>query len=310
MKRLTNRLLVGVLGVIFMGCLSASWAQSPDIGNVKKTQGKTEIVRPAGTNEECRSDALTHALVAGGGPNLMQRLFKQGPFRDTINCPSKYGLTYLMTAALNGHHEVVDILLQNGADPNVKVAEANCYNINAHSRIGNRYKKVFEKMGGVDSTCVGLSANDKEWIKGFTALHFACYAGEPQVVATLVAKGADISAKTAKGQTPIILAAKFGHMDVARALFQGGLHPREAIRESDDYKHSALEYASMAGKLYDFLRASGMSEEMVRWTEEQDKRVKLLQRPSGKGTKNSQRNVPAKPLFEKPKPSNDPILPK
>ncbi len=57
MKTLAERCFAGVVGVILVGCLSASWAQSgsqvsaqnPKIGKIKKIEGKAQILPPGAT---------------------------------------------------------------------------------------------------------------------------------------------------------------------------------------------------------------------------------------------------------------------
>jgi ankyrin repeat protein len=53
---------------------------------------------------------------------------------------------------------------------------------------------------------------------GFTALHYAAFNGYLEIAKLLVAKNANISAKTEKSDTPLHYAASYGHKDIVELL--------------------------------------------------------------------------------------------
>jgi ankyrin repeat protein len=59
-------------------------------------------------------------------------------------------------------------------------------------------------------------------IGGDTDLHLAADGGRIEVVALLVAQGADVNAKNHHGQTPLDLAAENGHEDIVQLLKEHG----------------------------------------------------------------------------------------
>ena len=57
---------------------------------------------------------------------------------------------------------------------------------------------------------------------GWTALHYAAYAGHAALVDLLVARGAKLDARAPNGRTALMLAAQAGHADVMTALRRAG----------------------------------------------------------------------------------------
>lgn len=124
------------------------------------------------------------------------------------------GFTPLMVAAVNGKTDAVKALLNNGANATL-------------TRCGNT---------------------------GETALHLAMNHDSPEVVEALVAKGADINAKTTRDKfTPLHYAAEFNSQKMAETLLgyrncrskrdKDGRTPAEVAR---DEKHFSLaEYLDM-----------------------------------------------------------------
>lgn len=91
-------------------------------------------------------------------------------------------------------------LIENGSDPQTKnPAGMNCIHVAAQ---GDQPAVIYfmYKECGVD-----LFAAD---FKGSTALHWAAFSGNSTAVEYLLAWGADVNAKDAKGYTPLHLAIK------------------------------------------------------------------------------------------------------
>jgi ankyrin repeat protein len=130
---------------------------------------------------------------------------------------SKFGTTALIRAALIGGTPLVKLLLQKGADPNVRSAMggtaliAACVSRENPDSILERVKLILEKGGKV---------NTINSYNGSTALMSASSLGRIEVVKTLLAAGADVKIKNKKGQTAMDLAAKHGHVKVVGLLKQ------------------------------------------------------------------------------------------
>ena len=87
-----------------------------------------------------------------------------------------------------------------------------------------------------------------KWEKdtGYTALHYAAQEADLDVVKELIAREADVNAKTGKGITPLHLAARKGHKDLVEYLVKEA----EAEDLPDNLQGGrALHYAAGAGKL-------------------------------------------------------------
>src|SRR4030042_2888319 len=69
--------------------------------------------------------------------------------------------------------------------------------------------------------------NEKD-ARGRTPLHFASYAGNREIVAFLIANGADVRATDPEGFTPLHWAASAGQADAAGALIAAGADPTAA----------------------------------------------------------------------------------
>ncbi|XP_024967099.1 E3 ubiquitin-protein ligase XBAT32 [Cynara cardunculus var. scolymus] len=99
---------------------------------------------------------------------------------EIINRPADGGLTALHMAALNGHVDSLHLLLDLGASVNKVTVE--------------------------DGTTIDLIG------AGSTPLHYAAYGGNPQCCQILIARGANITARNAKGWNPLAVARSW-HRD-------------------------------------------------------------------------------------------------
>jgi uncharacterized protein len=122
------------------------------------------------------------------------------------------GLSAVMQACYHGHSEIVDLLL--ASDPQLNVFEA--------AALG-RPERVR-----------ALVDDDAELIRswspdGFTALHFACFFGHPEIAEFLLERGAEVNAvsRNELGVTPLQSAAAGTHARAAELLLRAGadVHP-------------------------------------------------------------------------------------
>jgi ankyrin repeat protein len=77
------------------------------------------------------------------------------------------------------------------------------------------------------------------------ALFDAAYNGETMKIEPLLNAGADIEAKSEGGITPLILAARQGHIETCRLLLEKGAD----INAVDIYSRTALMYAAIWGRI-------------------------------------------------------------
>lgn len=157
------------------------------------------------------------------------------------------GRTVLIAAAARGDLDVVNALLNRGADPNVKdqrgytalshATEAMYENVvdsllnrpelDANSRGSNGRPVLLAYVWRDDKPRVekllargaDVSAQDAD---GDTALHGAAKSGNVEILQILLDKGANPNAKNKQGGTPLMWAAVFGHSNAVQLLLNRG----------------------------------------------------------------------------------------
>ena len=139
--------------------------------------------------------------------------------RDVNDAANDEGMTALHFAAQNGDTEVVQFLLEHGAD--IKAQDF------VHSRSAIHFAA---EKGNLE--CVkflaehGADLLDKDSV-GATALHYAAGKNKLDVIKYLVSKKVDYTAKDARGWTAMHYAACGGSFDVVKYLIAKGLNINE-----------------------------------------------------------------------------------
>ena len=175
-----------------------------------------------------------------------------------VNAKNRYQVSAASLAATNGNALILDKLLGAGADPNDKAYGGETL-LMAASRAGN--------VEAVDTLLRhGADVDAREETRGQTALMWAAAQGNSEVVGVLLSAGADVNARAAgPGSirdakpdantsslllflgvraprldtfTPLMFAARNGHLDAARVLVEAGAGVNEAVADT-----SVLEIA-------------------------------------------------------------------
>lgn len=153
-----------------------------------------------------------------------------------VNATNDLGATPLWLACVNGSETLVAKLLDAGAKPNVAI-ESGETPLMAAARSGNASAVSLLVRRGAD-------VNARESLRGQTALMWAADQQHADVVKALVEAGADLHARSATwrqlentagnanptgdfemehgGSTPLLFAARQGHVDSARTLLDAG----------------------------------------------------------------------------------------
>ncbi len=131
-----------------------------------------------------------------------------------INAQNERGFTALMRAAEYQRTEVVTLLLENGADVNIKNKRNNRTALMEASSSGNIViiKQLVER---------GAEINAKTHTNS-TALHFASMWGHVDAVRLLIELGAKPDMPGELGRTPMVIAEQNGHTEVVKVLKDAG----------------------------------------------------------------------------------------
>jgi ankyrin repeat protein len=131
----------------------------------------------------------------------------------------------LVSAAREGHLEVVQVLIQGGANVNAVAQEGFTGKITplmAAARAGRveAIKALLAAKADVGSKDVEFGGGGGE-----TALHYAARGGHAEAIKTLVAGGAVVNAKASGGRSPLSIAAEEKKYDAVKALLDAGADP-------------------------------------------------------------------------------------
>ncbi|XP_015518771.2 ankyrin repeat and sterile alpha motif domain-containing protein 1B isoform X2 [Neodiprion lecontei] len=193
---------------------------------------------------------------------LGQRAKRSGPLASLrrgpgANVQDASGYSALHHAALNGHRDVVKILLQYEASTNVVDAKGSSP-LHLAAWAGDAEIVRLILCQGPSVPNVNLATKDNE-----TALHCAAQYGHTEVVTQLLQHGCDPSIRNSRGESALDLAAQYGRLETVELLVR--THPEliEPLRSSSSsliFPHTPLHLASRNGHraVVEVLLASGV----------------------------------------------------
>ncbi|XP_074108399.1 ankyrin repeat and SAM domain-containing protein 1A isoform X11 [Cotesia typhae] len=193
---------------------------------------------------------------------LGQRARRSGPLASLrrgpgANVQDASGYSALHHAALNGHKDVVKLLLQHEASTNVVDAKGSSpLHLAAWAGDAEIVRLILSQGPSVPN--VNLTTKDNE-----TALHCAAQYGHTEVVAQLLQYGCDPSIRNSRGESALDLAAQYGRLETVQLIVR--THPEliEPLRNSSSsliFPHTPLHLASRNGHraVVEVLLASGV----------------------------------------------------
>ncbi|XP_023248257.1 ankyrin repeat and sterile alpha motif domain-containing protein 1B-like [Copidosoma floridanum] len=194
-------------------------------------------------------EAARNGNVAVVEKILGQRAKRSGPLASLrrgqgANVQDSSGYSALHHAALNGHKEVVKLLLQHEASTNIVDAKGSSpLHLAAWSGNSEILRLILSQGPSVPN--VNLTTKDNE-----TALHCAAQYGHTEVVAQLLQHGCDPSIRNSRGECALDLAAQYGRLDTVELLVRN--HPEliESLRSASSsliFPHTPLHLASRNG---------------------------------------------------------------
>ena len=166
-----------------------------------------------------------------GHIEVVQTLINKGA---DVNAKDKNSSTALMAVSRNGHREIVQLLLDKGAGVNAKRTDGVTALMVASQ---NGHQEVLQSLlaRGAD-----VNVEDKD---GKTALVAASANGHIEIVQSLLAKGTDVNVKDKDGKTALMVASQEGHQEVVQLLLDKGAD----VNAKRNNGETALMIASYTG---------------------------------------------------------------
>ncbi|MCX5752843.1 MAG: ankyrin repeat domain-containing protein [Candidatus Krumholzibacteria bacterium] len=203
-----SAILVGAIMVLFSTALDAqeihTAATSGDTAKVR------ELIRANGRLLEMRDTwgrtPLCAASRDGGDAATIRLLVSLGA---DVNAADNSGWTPIMLAAWRPYKDVVEVLLDAGAELPVSAQEST-----------QILKDAAE--GGLERLFDALIARGASVDTAGTLLHSAAGGGSPRIVESLIGRGFDVNKKDKFGWEPLHIAAEQGHREIISFLLARG----------------------------------------------------------------------------------------
>ncbi|MES1912400.1 MAG: hypothetical protein MHM6MM_004683 [Cercozoa sp. M6MM] len=184
--------------------------------------------------------------------------------RIDVNFSDENGMTALLNAIVHRRLDIVDLLLEHGADPNLRTQYGEPYLFVAVNTKDTRILRALLANGANVSMTLSKGAADGRARIGFrdkgnTALHAACKQGLLEEAKLLVQYGAKCC-RNKVGETPLHKAAEGGNLDLVDFLLQQKETFLPLVSKQSDLGQTAVDLAIEANQ--------SQIEGMLRWTYE------------------------------------------
>ncbi|XP_049826127.1 ankyrin repeat and sterile alpha motif domain-containing protein 1B-like isoform X2 [Aethina tumida] len=179
---------------------------------------------------------------------ILQRARRSGPLASLrrgpgANVQDSSGYSSLHHAALNGHPDIVRLLLDHDASTNIVDSKGSSP---LHLAAWSGNVEIVRLLLSGPSICnVNLTTKDDE-----TALHCAAQYGHTEVVSLLLEHACDPGIRNNRGETALELAAQYGRLDTVELLIRTDPYLIKLLKKTTPdtiFPHTPLHMASRNG---------------------------------------------------------------
>jgi ankyrin repeat protein len=178
-------------------------------------------------------DISIHEAAVMGNIEAVKQHLAAG---TNVNAKDELGMTPLHRASISGHKEVAELLIDKGADVNA-IPESGLFGTPLDYAIRKKHPEtadLLRKHGGKRG----------DWFKAGESIFTAAKAGHIEAVKQHLAAGADVNAKTMRGETPLDWAIKRKHTETADLLRKHGGKTGKEL-EAEESIHAAARYGNI-----------------------------------------------------------------
>ena len=160
-------------------------------------------------------EELLHLASKNGQVYLIKNLLRA---KVDINALNAEGLSSLHWAVINGNIEVTKLLIEKGA--NIEIKDSGCGSSPLLFACQNGRTKIVKFL--IEK---GADINTKN-SKGSNAIHFAAQSGKTEIVDFLLQNGLEINMKDNNGENPLFYAMYYRHFPIMREA----IHAYEMVK--------------------------------------------------------------------------------
>jgi ankyrin repeat protein len=147
-------------------------------------------------------------VIREGDVEKLKILLEKNP--ALVNAPHPFGFYPIHLAAMSGRRELIELLIEKGADVRVSFREGTVL----HAAVYSGSRDVLELL-------ISKGANiDAESESSGPPLLLAARLGRSEIAESLLARGASMNVQDRVGNTALLLAASYGHKPIVELLLE------------------------------------------------------------------------------------------